>query len=198
MALRRAPWRAALLPAAVAAAVGFKLGLVDRARLKEVNQRLLLGRAVDPGRLDRHTRRWAERTIRRGLKPGAVRQIAADRAAGHKLVLATASSRFYVEAIAELLRFDAVIATDVTVLESGHFSPRIVGGNCYGPGKAAKIVDWMASNGVAREDVRIAFYSDHISDVPSFELADEPVVVDPAPKLRALALERGWPVAVWG
>ena len=196
-ALRLAPWRAALLPAAAGATLGYKLGLVDRARLKEVNQRMLLGRAVDRKRLDPHARRWAERTVRRGLKPGAVRQIAADRAAGAKLILATASSRFYVDAIARLLRFDAVIATDVTVLESGHFSPRIHGGNCYGPGKAAKIVDWMAQNGVARSDLHLTLYSDHISDVPSFELADEAVVVDPGPELRALALRRGWPVANW-
>ena len=197
-ALRRQPWRAALLPAAAGASLGYVAGLVDRARLKELNQRWLLGDTVDPRELDPHARRWARRTVERGLKPGAVRQIAADRAAGRKLILATASSRFYVEAIAELLRFDAVIATEVTVLESGHFSPRIHGGNCYGASKAAKIVDWMAANGVARKDVRLTFYSDHISDVPSFELADEPVVVDPAPELRRLALKRGWPVAVWG
>ena len=198
VAFRLAPWRVALLPAVAGASIGYALGLIDRARLKELNQRWLLGHTVDPGRLDPHARRFAERTVRRGLKPGAVRQIAADRAAGRKLILATASSRFYVEAIAELLHFDATIATDVTVLDSGHFNPRIHGGNCYGPGKAAKIVDWMASNGVARDGIHLTMYSDHISDVPSFELADEAVVVDPAPALRAEAMRRGWTVVAWG
>lgn len=195
---RLAPWRVALLPAVAATLAGYMVGAVDRARLKELNQRWLLGATVDPAKLDRHARRFARRTIERGLKAGAVRQIAADRAAGRKLILATASSRFYVDAIAELLRFDAVIATEVTVLDNGHFSPRIHGGNCYGPGKAAKIVDWMASNGVARSDIHLTMYSDHISDVPSFELADEAVVVDPAPALKAEALRRGWSVAEWG
>lgn len=198
VSFRLAPWRVLMLPAVAGALGGYIVGAVDRARLKELNQRWLLGDTVDPKRLDRHARRFARRTVRGGLKPGAVRQIAADRARGAKLILATASSRFYVEAIGELLEFDAVIATEVTVLDSGHFSPRIHGGNCYGAGKAAKIVDWMASNGVEREDIHLTVYSDHISDIPSFELADEAVVVDPAPELRAEALRRGWTVAEWG
>ncbi len=198
VSFRLAPWRVALLPAVAGALGGYLVGAIDRARLKELNQRWLLGRTVDPTSLDRHARRFARTTVRRGLKPGAVRQIAADRAAGRKLVLATASSRFYVDAIAELLEFDAVIATEVTVLQSGHFSPRIQGGNCYGAGKATKIVDWMARNGVERRDIHLTMYSDHISDIPSFELADEAVVVDPAPELRAEAFRRGWAVAEWG
>ncbi len=197
VSFRLAPWRVALLPAVAGALGGYLLGLVDRARLKELNQRWLLGDTVDPKRLDGPARRFARRTVADGLKPGAVRQIAADRARGAKLILATASSRFYVEAIGELLKFDAVIATEVTVLDSGHFSPRIHGGNCYGPGKAAKIVDWMATNGVARADIHLTMYSDHISDIPSFELADEAVVVDPAPELRTEAERRGWRVVDW-
>ena len=197
VSFRLAPWRVLLLPAVGATVAGYLLGAVDRARLKELNQRWLLGDTVDPKRLDGPARRFARRTVAEGLKPGAIRQIAADRAAGKKLILATASSRFYVEAIGELLKFDAVIATEVTLLDSGHFSPRIQGGNCYGPGKAAKIVDWMATNGVAREDIHLTMYSDHISDIPSFELADEAVVVDPAPELRMEAERRGWRVVDW-
>ena len=197
VSFRLAPWRVLLLPAVGATLAGYLVGAVDRARLKELNQRWLLGDTVDPKRLDGPARRFARRTVAEGLKPGAVRQIAADRAAGRKLILATASSRFYVESIGELLKFDAVIATEVTVLDSGHFSPRIHGGNCYGPGKAAKIVDWMATNGVAREDIHLTMYSDHISDIPSFELADEAVVVDPAPELRTEAERRGWRVVDW-
>lgn len=197
VSFRLAPWRVLLLPAVGAALAGYFVGAVDRARLKELNQRWLLGDTVDPKRLDGPSRRFARRTVAEGLKPGAVRQIAADRAAGKHLILATASSRFYVEAIGELLKFDAVIATEVTLLESGHFSPRIHGGNCYGPGKAAKILDWMASNGVAREDIHLTMYSDHISDIPSFEMADEAVVIDPAPELRAEAERRGWRIENW-
>ena len=44
----RAPWRLALLPLAGVAGLGYVLKLVDRARLKEITQRLMIGRALAP------------------------------------------------------------------------------------------------------------------------------------------------------
>jgi phosphoserine phosphatase len=43
----------------------------------------------------------------------------------------------------------------------------------------------------------VRFYSDHVSDRPVFEWADEAVAVNPDAKLRRLAAERGWAVEDW-
>jgi phosphoserine phosphatase len=43
----------------------------------------------------------------------------------------------------------------------------------------------------------VRFYSDHASDAPVFEWADEPVAVNPHDRLKRLAAERGWPVEDW-
>jgi phosphoserine phosphatase len=40
----------------------------------------------------------------------------------------------------------------------------------------------------------VRFYSDHASDAPVFEWADEPVAVNPHAKLAKLAATRGWTV----
>ena len=42
----RAPWRLALMPGVALAAAGYGLKLIDRARLKQVAQRLVLGGAL--------------------------------------------------------------------------------------------------------------------------------------------------------
>jgi phosphoserine phosphatase len=44
----------------------------------------------------------------------------------------------------------------------------------------------------------VRFYSDHVSDRPAFEWADEPVAVNPHGKLKRLAKERGWAIEDWG
>jgi phosphoserine phosphatase len=60
------------------------------------------------------------------------------------------------------------------------------------------IADWAAASGLKGVHGHVRFYSDHISDRPAFECADEPVAVNPHGKLRRLAEERGWPIEDWG
>jgi phosphoserine phosphatase len=38
------------------------------------------------------------------------------------------------------------------------------------------------------------FYSDSVTDLPLLELVKDPRVVNPDPKLRAVAKKRGWPI----
>src|SRR3546814_5248680 len=54
------------------------------------------------------------------------------------------------------------------------------------------ILAWMVAEGIERENAQIRFYSDHVSDAPVMEWADEPFAVNPHGKLRKLAGERGW------
>ena len=77
-------------------------------------------------------------------------------------------------------------------------SPRIEGANCYGPAKLAMIEAWLAEQGLIRDAVTVRFYSDHASDQPAFEWADEPVAVNPHARLARLAATRGWQVEDWG
>ncbi|MEP9401327.1 HAD-IB family hydrolase [Sphingomonas sp. VNH70] len=186
-----------LLPIAGAAVVGYALKLYGRDRLKEMTQRVVLGRAVAGERLADTARRFAQATVATGLLDGARERIAADRAEGRMLVLATASYRFYAQEIADLLGFDAVIATESMAGEGGHILSRIHGENCYGAAKLRAIEAWVADRGIARGDVGVRFYSDHVSDAPVFDWADEPFPVNAHPPLKALARKRGWPVLDW-
>ncbi|MEO7787007.1 MAG: HAD-IB family hydrolase [Sphingomicrobium sp.] len=190
-----APWRLALTPAVAGSMLAYGLKAIDRARLKEINHHLLLGYARSDEEVKPLVESFAEATMRDNIQPGAVRAIARDRAEGRRLVMATASYALYVDAIAERLGFDDVIATKSVRGSDGRLIARIDGNNCYGPAKLAMIEEWMAVEQVERRHVR--FYSDHHTDAPAFDWADEAVAVNPSRALRTLAQRRGWKIEDW-
>lgn len=196
-AVTLAPWRLLLLPLVGATILLYWARLIDRARLKELNQTLLVGRALHPERLAPIVARFAEMTEASNLREGAKAQLTADRAEGYRLVLATASYRLYACAIAERLGMDDCIATNSLVGLDTRIMATIDGENCYGPAKVRMIEAWMHDQGIAREDAYIRFYSDHVSDAPAFVYADEPVTVNAHGPLRKLARNMKWREATW-
>lgn len=190
------PWRLGLLPVVALAGAAYALRLIGRARLKEIAQRLLLGERMPEYMAARAAQRFAGRIADTGIYAGARRQIAADREAGYRLVMATASYGFYAEAIAARLGFDAVVATGV-VRTDGMIHAKIAGENCYGPAKLRMIEAWLAEQGIARRESHVRFYSDHASDAPALEWADVGIAVNPHPPLRAMAKVRGWAIEDW-
>ena len=197
-ALRRAPWRLLFLPLVAGSMVAYVARLIDRAKLKEINHHLLLGAKIHSRELKPLVDSFAERQLATNIRPGARRAIARDKAEGRRLVLATASYRLYADAIAERLGFDDVIGTGSFIGLDERVHARIAGGNCYGPAKLRMIADWVEKSGLKGAHGHVRFYSDHVSDRPAFEWADEPVAVNPHGKLRRLAVERGWMVEDWG
>jgi HAD superfamily hydrolase (TIGR01490 family) len=197
-ALRRAPWRLLLLPFVLLSMLAYVARLIDRAKLKEINHHLLLGRTIHPRELQPLVESFAEKQAASNIRPGARQAIARDKAEGRRLVLATASYRLYADAIAERLGFDDVIGTGSIIGLDDRVHAKIAGENCYGPAKLRMISDWLDTSGLRGAHGHVRFYSDHVSDRPAFEWADEPVAVNPHQKLRALADERGWAIEDWG
>ncbi|MGI8932081.1 MAG: HAD family hydrolase [Sphingomicrobium sp.] len=195
-AIRRAPWRLLLLPIVVASMLAYVAKLIDRGRLKEINHRLLLGHLRHPAELKPLIDSFAEATLAGNVRSGARAAIARDKAEGRRVVMATASYRFYAREIAERLGFDDTIGTNSILGLDERVHAKIDGENCYGPAKLRMIDDWLERSGLERGHVR--FYSDHASDAPVFEWSDEPVAVNPHDRLDRLARDRGWRVEDWG
>ena len=195
-ALNRSPWRLLLLPLVIASMLAYVLKLIDRGRLKEINHRLLLGHKRHPHELQPLVESFAARTVAANIRPGARSAIARDKAEGRRVVMATASYRLYAEAIGRLLGFDDVIGTGSIIGLDARVHAKIDGENCYGPAKLRIVTDWLEKSGLERGHIR--FYSDHASDAPAFEWADEAVAVNPHDRLRRLASERAWRVEDWG
>lgn len=193
----RAPWRLALLPAAGLAGVGYLLKLVDRARLKELTQRMMLGSTLSPEAMTVLAEDFAARIAATGVLDKARARIAADRAEGYRIVMATASHGYYAAAIAARLGISDVIATNAKRDAQGQILPKLEGENCYGAAKLRMVEAWLAREGIARGDAHVRAYSDHVSDAPLLCWADEGFAVNAHGPLAALAKARGWPELDW-
>lgn len=191
------PWRLVLAIFIPFVMLAYVLRMIPRSRLKEINQSLMIGHNVRRAKLQPHIESYADKVLAHNVRKGALQQIAEDRAAGYRLVLATASYRLYVEAIAARLGFDAVIATDHLSQDLDYVRAKIAGENCYDDAKLRMIQDWMAGQGISRAACHIRAYSDHVSDAPMLEFADEGFAANPHAPLAKLAQVRGWPRFDW-
>jgi phosphoserine phosphatase len=151
----------------------------------------MMGRRVPRAKVHRAAAGFADRFGAREELACALAAIAADRAAGREVWLATASCRYFVEALARRWGIDRVVATE-NRWEGDLLTNRIRGENCYDMGKLRMIL--------AALDARpplVRFTSDHVSDLVVLDWADEPVAANPSGPLRRVAQSRGWPVVDW-
>ena len=197
-ALALAPWRLLFVPAVILSMLAYLAGLIDRGRLKEINYRLLVGKGIAPERLEPVIQSFADKQIATNIMPGALASIAQDRAAGRRLVMATASYRLYAAAIAQRLGFNDVVATETSLDAKGRIVARIDGSNCYGDSKLAMIQAWLEREGLERDAVHIRFYSDHVSDAVVHHWSDEAVAANAHDRLLRVAKAEGWEVVDWG
>lgn len=195
-ARRVAPWRLLFVPIVILAMLAHVARLLPRPKLKTLMHRLMIGLRLKERDAARLADAFALHLMERGLYDQGIRLIAAERAAGRRVILATAAPHFYVSALARRLGLSDVIAT-ASSWDGACLTPAIAGDNCYGPAKCAMIRDYLAANGLERNGLHIRFYSDHASDLTTFELCDEPFAVNPSRRLRTIAQQRGWPVLDW-
>jgi HAD superfamily hydrolase (TIGR01490 family) len=197
MALRRTPWRLLFLPLLPFGLLLYFFKVWERRRLKEFSQSLLIGRRIRREEFARYLESHADLVVGKNVYPQLRTLVAQEKAEGYRHVMATASYRLYVEAIAHRLGFEDVIATDLATDDSGHVLARIDGHNCYDTAKLAKVIEWLAVHGLARDDCHIRAYSDHVSDAPLLGFADEAYATNPHPPLAKMAAQRGWTVLDW-
>lgn len=78
-------------------------------------------------------------------RPAVVARLRAHAAAGHDVVLVSASPELYAGVIAESLGADAVIATRLALDAGGHLTGRYDGLNCRGEEKRRRVLEWRAA-----------------------------------------------------
>lgn len=135
----------------------------------------------------------AERVLPR-IPPDARDLVERHRAAGDCLVLTTATNRFLTELTAQHLGIEHLIATECETAPDGRLSGRTLGQVNMREGKPLRLAEWLQRRGERLADFTSRFYSDSLNDLPLLEQVDQPVAVDPEPRLAAIAAERGWQV----
>ncbi len=118
------------------------------------------------------------------------------RAAGHELVLISASPTEIVQRFALAAGMDYGRGTTAERDAEGRYTGRLAGPFCYKEGKAQVLRDLAAEQGY---DLAECFaYSDSVSDEPMLREVGHPVAVNPDHELRVMALEGGWTILETG
>jgi len=123
----------------------------------------------------------------------AVSLIEEHHLAGRDVIIVSASGAEMVEPIGELLGVDAVIATQLSIVE-GRYTGEI-DFYAYAENKAAAIEELAERRGYDLS--RSYAYSDSITDVHMLEIVGHPHAVNPDKELRRIARENQWPVLVF-
>jgi putative phosphoserine phosphatase/1-acylglycerol-3-phosphate O-acyltransferase len=149
----------------------------------------------------RAARGWSRQTAREAAKLAAAELI--DRVLpyarllieehhreGRTVAIATTTPYDMVEPLAEQLGIDQIIATRYGV-DGDSYDGTIDGHFVWGRGKLAAVREWAARKQI---DLRESWaYSDSYFDAPLLGHVGHPVVVNPDPRLRLLAVARRWP-----
>ena len=125
------------------------------------------------------------------ILPGALALIEKHRQQNDTLLIITATNSFITTPIASKLAIPNLIATEPEVLD-GQFTGKVSGTPSYQQGKVTRLQIWLKDN--KQSLAGSYFYSDSHNDLPLLELVDQPIAVDPDPKLRAIAQQRHWSI----
>jgi len=120
----------------------------------------------------------------------AVDLIEEHQEAGRDVIIISSSGTEVVEPIGERLGVDRAIGTQVEIVD-GRYTGEILF-YAYGEGKAEAMRALAEENGYDLAECYA--YSDSMTDLPMLEVVGHPYAVNPDAPLRAVAVERGWPI----
>ncbi|HET9732489.1 MAG TPA: HAD family hydrolase [Acidimicrobiales bacterium] len=98
------------------------------------------------------------------------------RQAGHLTVIVSASLEVYLRPAADRLGIDHVLGTRLEVSD-GTLTGRLLGANCRGPEKAARLRSWLASLGLEPVETGLWCYGDSAGDTDLLAMASFPTRV---------------------
>jgi phosphatidylglycerophosphatase C len=190
--LKRAIWWR--MPLWIAAMAGYACKIYGRKTLKSFGMKLFIGPRFSAATADNLAQDFTAKVVPDDVLPGAAAAMAADKAAGYRIIIASAAQAFYTGHIGAALGADAVLATENKRIGTGDYSADINGENNYAAEKLRRAAAWLSASGLARDQSYIRAYSDHISDAPLLDWADEAVFVTASQAKGAHARSRGWQV----
>lgn len=170
----------------------YRSGRVSVEAFSEFYASLLAGRS--PADWCPWQTRFLFEEIQHRLPVAARALVASHRAAGHLLVLTTASNRVIAERTAAELGFEHCLATELELVD-GVFSGQVCGVPNMREGKLERMLTWLAQQGLPPDTLESAyFYSDSINDLPLLSNVGQPIAVNPDAQLHQHAMSSGWRV----
>ncbi len=138
--------------------------------------------------------RFMREVIHPVIREEALALLDKHRAAGEQLVIITATNEFVTRPIAHAFGVDELIAVELVRDAQGWYSGEILGVPSLREGKVERLQQWLHQRGLDWDKVETTFYSDSSNDIPLLQRVNHPVATNPDAKLKAFALEKGWPI----
>ena len=110
---------------------------------------------------------------------------------GDVLLIITATNDFVTRPIADLFGIDELIATNAELIDN-QYTGAVSGTPSFQKGKISRLREWLNEKGYDLQGSW--FYSDSHNDLPLLQEVDNPVAVNPDPKLAEYAQHAGWQV----
>jgi HAD superfamily hydrolase (TIGR01490 family) len=132
--------------------------------------------------------------VQPAIRPEALALVQKHRDAGERVIIITATNEFVTRPIAKAFGVDDLIAVELVRDANGWFTNEISGVPTLREGKVQRLQQWLIREGLDWADVDTTFYSDSRNDLPLLERVNHPVATNPDDTLRAVALEKGWPI----
>jgi HAD superfamily hydrolase (TIGR01490 family) len=136
----------------------------------------------------RFMREW----IQPALRPAALQLVQGHQQQGDAVAIVTATNELVTRPIAAAFGVAELIAVELERGDDGWITGEIAGVPSMREGKVLRVEQWLAARDLDWLDVETTFYSDSLNDLPLLEQVDHPVATNPDPRLRTIALERGW------
>jgi phosphatidylglycerophosphatase C len=151
---------------------GYALGFVTNDVAKQQLLRLTLkNRSITE--VEGWTKRWVAKELTSRLRAWTLAHLARHQKERHHCVMVSASPDIYLKRVAQKLGFDALICTEMEVLDE-KFTGEMRSPNCYGEQKAIRLRQHLAQKfGAARaEHAEIHAYGDSGGDLALLKMAD--------------------------
>lgn len=156
-------------------ALGRALITRDRDGVKELATRAAFA-GLTHERLEAEGNDFADTVVRTGLRPDVLGRLRWHQAAGHTVVLVSASFEVYLREIGRRLGVDGVVGTRLEVDRTGRCTGRLDGPNCRGAEKVTRLTRWLADNDLV--DAELWAYGDSSGDTELLAAADHALRVD--------------------
>lgn len=174
----------------VQAGLNHQLGRSEFEDLIGKGARMLHGNSISD--LDELGERLFVQHVQSRIYPEMRALVRAHMARGHTVVLSSSALTVQVEPVARFLGIDNVLSNQFETDDDGLITGEVRTPIIWGSGKARAVQAFSAKNDV--DLTKSYFYADGDEDVALMYLVGNPRPTNPAGKLRAVAVKRGWPI----
>jgi len=137
-------------------------------------------------------RKHFEVMVKSKIYPEAEALVRKTIAAGHLVVLLTATNRIIAKPLADYFGIDRIVATELEINADGRYTGKFTGVYAAAQGKVTLAEKFCRDKGLSLSNA--AYYGDSINDRFILDAVGFPFVVNPDSDLKKLAMKKGWEI----